>query len=60
MVIILSVVIGNAGFARVHIRASQLFRAHYFSGRSLHQRWTAEKDVPWFLTMIVSSDMAGT
>ena len=36
--------IGDAGDARVHVGAAQLFGGHDLAGGGLHQRRSAEKD----------------
>ena len=36
--------VGDAGAARVHVRAAELLRRHLFSGRRLHERWAADED----------------
>jgi hypothetical protein len=44
MVIVLRVVIGDAGDAGVHVRSAQFLGADDFAGRRLHQRRPGEKD----------------
>jgi len=44
MGVVLCIVIGDAGLARMHVGASELFGCHHLAGRGLHQRRTAEKD----------------
>ncbi len=42
--IVLGEMIGDTGDASVHIAAAQIFGAHDFTRRGLHQRRTTEKD----------------
>ena len=44
VVIIDGIVIGDTGFARMHLGAAELFGRHHLAGRRLHQRRTAEED----------------
>ena len=52
--------ISYAGLPRVDVSAAQFFGADNLAGCRFHQWRAAENIVPWFLTIIVSSDMAGT
>ena len=36
--------VGDAGEARVHVRAAQLLGGHVLPGRRLHERWAADED----------------
>ena len=40
------VVVGDAGAARVHVRAAELLRRHLFAGCRLHERRAADEDRP--------------
>ena len=52
--------IGHTRNAGVDIGTAKIFRPHHFTGRSLYQRWTAEKDSALIATITDSSDIAGT
>ena len=54
------VVVGDAGAARVDVRAAELLGRHVLAGRRLHERRPADEDRPRPLTITVSSDIAGT
>ena len=44
MLVVLGEVVGDAGEPRVHVGAAEFLGRHFFAGRGLHQRRTAEKD----------------
>ena len=44
VVVVVGVVIGDAGLARMHIGAAEILGRHDLAGRRLHQRRAAEKD----------------
>ena len=60
VLVVVGEVVGDAGDARVHVRAAELFGGDDLAGRGLHQRRPAQKDRALPLTMTVSSLIAGT
>ena len=42
--VVFGIIIGDAGFFRVHVGAAELFGGDHFAGRRFHQRRAAEKD----------------
>ena len=44
MLVVLGEVVGDAGEARVHVGAAELFGGDFLAGRRLHERRAAEKD----------------
>ena len=60
MVVVVGEVVGDARQPRVDVGAAQLLGRDLLAGRGLHERRAARKIVPVPLTMIVSSDIAGT
>ena len=42
--VVLGVIIGDAGFSRVHVGAAEILGRDHFAGRGLHQRRAAEKN----------------
>ena len=60
MGVVLGEMVDDAGLAGVHVAAAEILRGDDLAGGGLHERWTTEEEVPWSLTMTVSSDIAGT
>ena len=42
--VVLGQMVGDAGDARMHVAAAEVFGRDHFAGRGLHQRRAAEKD----------------
>jgi len=60
VMVVLRQMIDDAGLARMQVAAAEILGAYHLAGRRLHQRRPPRKMVPWFLTMMLSSDIAGT
>ena len=60
VIVVLGQIVGDARHLRVNIGAAELFGAHLFARRGSDERGPPRKIVPVPLTMMVSSDMAGT
>ena len=60
VMIVLRQMVGDAGLARVQVAAAEILGAHHLAGRRFTSGGPPRKMVPWFLTMMVSSDIAGT
>jgi hypothetical protein len=60
MRVVLRQVVGHAREARVHVAAAQVFGLTISPMAAFTSGGPPRKMVPWFLTMMVSSLMAGT